>query len=151
MLTRADSPLRRFLGLGTRTANQVHFYYKFTAFYSVWLIALPAIVLGALSASEQTRAQKVNAAELAVLAIAHTAMVLLYYPNKTFNKSFPFHSNAGDMVKTRTRTILVEARAPIASHPHSSGPPPPPPCACFVMLHSVYHSCVQCAGRCSAG
>eukprot|EP00238_Polyblepharides_amylifera_P002019 CAMPEP_0196585534 /NCGR_PEP_ID=MMETSP1081-20130531/51020_1 /TAXON_ID=36882 /ORGANISM="Pyramimonas amylifera, Strain CCMP720" /LENGTH=759 /DNA_ID=CAMNT_0041907117 /DNA_START=492 /DNA_END=2771 /DNA_ORIENTATION=+ len=88
------------------------FFKKFVALYSVWLMALPFIVLVSLGIPTWIRAKVVNALELSFTFLAQAITLALYYPGP-YNRSFPFHATTQDMMPRQpTRRVITKSDVP---------------------------------------
>lgn len=96
----------RFFGLGwfwysisvtTKKYNsKTGFYKKFALTFALWFYGLPVIVIVAQSLPPWQRFVVVNAMEFSFLFAFQLTLLMMYVPNLTVNKSFPFHATTNE-------------------------------------------------------
>ena len=94
--------------------SKVRFYKKFVSAFSFWFISQPMIVSIAFALVPWVRSVVITAMDLTVFFLFQAAMLSMYNPNTSFNKSFPFHATTNETFahKGNVTRMVSQRRGP---------------------------------------
>ena len=94
--------------------SKVRFYKKFVSAFSFWFISQPVIVSIAFALVPWVRSLVITAMDLTVFFLFQAAMLSMYNPNTSFNKSFPFHATTNETFahKGNVTRMVSQRRVP---------------------------------------